>query len=132
MLMSRSRFAPVAASTSGVVPVSAFTKGTGRCPGPAAASRRPATAGGRQGSGRAARGASRRREASGWHWRRRGAPAVHSGDPGAVRLAGDATPHELAVAAPLVVAVVALGVLPWLLLDVTGPAVRLLLGGGAP
>jgi NADH-quinone oxidoreductase subunit M len=60
------------------------------------------------------------------------APAVDAADPGAVVLAGDATSHELAVASPLVVAVVALGVLPWLLLDVTGPAVRLLLGGGAP
>ena len=43
--------------------------------------------------------------------------------------AGDATPHELAVTAPLVVAVAVLGVLPWLLLNVTGPAVRALLGG---
>ena len=39
--------------------------------------------------------------------------------------AGDATPHELAVTAPLVVAVAALGVLPWLLLNVTGrPSAR--------
>ena len=58
------------------------------------------------------------------------APAVDEADPGAVPLAGDATPHELAVTGPLVVAVAALGVLPWLLLDVTGPAVRLLVGGG--
>jgi NADH-quinone oxidoreductase subunit M len=49
---------------------------------------------------------------------------------GPPRLARDATVHELAVAAPLVAATVALGVLPWLLLDVTGPAVRLLLSGG--
>ena len=55
---------------------------------------------------------------------------VDQADPGAVPLAGDATGHELAVAGPLVVAVTALGVLPWLLLDVTGPAVRLLVGGG--
>jgi hypothetical protein len=47
-----------------------------------------------------------------------------------VPLAGDATPHELAVAGPLVAAATVLGVLPWLLLDVTGPAVRLLVGGG--
>ena len=33
--------------------------------------------------------------------------------------------------APLVVASVALGVLPWLLLSLTGPAVRLLLEAGA-
>jgi NADH-quinone oxidoreductase subunit M len=58
------------------------------------------------------------------------APPVDEADPGAVALAGDATGHELAVAGPLVVAVAALGVLPWLLLDVTGPAVRLLVGGG--
>jgi NADH-quinone oxidoreductase subunit M len=40
---------------------------------------------------------------------------------------GDATRHELMVAAPLVLLTVALGILPWLLLDLTGPAVRLLL-----
>jgi NADH-quinone oxidoreductase subunit M len=48
---------------------------------------------------------------------------------------GDATAHEVGVTGPLVVAVAVLGVLPWLLLDVTGPAVRTLLGvlpGGAP
>jgi NADH-quinone oxidoreductase subunit M len=48
---------------------------------------------------------------------------------------GDATAHEVSVTGPLVVAVGVLGVLPWLLLDVTGPAVRALLGalgGGAP
>ena len=48
---------------------------------------------------------------------------------------GDATAHEVSVTGPLVVAVAVLGVLPWLLLDVTGPAVRALLGvlpGGAP
>lgn len=38
----------------------------------------------------------------------------------------DATAHELAVTAPLVVLTVALGVLPWLLLSVTAPAVGLL------
>jgi NADH-quinone oxidoreductase subunit M len=58
------------------------------------------------------------------------APVVDQTDPGAVPLAGDATAHELAVAGPLVAAVAVLGVLPWLLLDVTGPAVRLLVGGG--
>ncbi|MDQ1293973.1 MAG: NADH-quinone oxidoreductase subunit [Actinomycetota bacterium] len=42
----------------------------------------------------------------------------------------DATAHEVALAAPLVVATVALGLLPWLLLDITGDAVRLLLGVG--
>ena len=40
----------------------------------------------------------------------------------------DATGHEIAVTAPLVVGTVALGVLPWLLLSVTGPAVGLLVG----
>jgi NADH-quinone oxidoreductase subunit M len=48
---------------------------------------------------------------------------------------GDATLHEVAVTGPLVVAVGVLGVLPWLLLNVTGPAVRALLGtrsGGVP
>jgi NADH-quinone oxidoreductase subunit M len=52
----------------------------------------------------------------------------HGPRPAAPRVAGDATTHELAVAAPLVVFTVALGLLPWLLLGVTGPAVRLLLG----
>jgi NADH-quinone oxidoreductase subunit M len=42
---------------------------------------------------------------------------------------GDATPHELAVTGPLVLAAGVLGVLPWLLLDVTGPVVRSLLAG---
>jgi NADH-quinone oxidoreductase subunit M len=41
---------------------------------------------------------------------------------------GDATTHELTVTAPLVLAVGVLGVLPWLLLNVTGPVVRSLLG----
>jgi NADH:ubiquinone oxidoreductase subunit 4 (subunit M) len=45
---------------------------------------------------------------------------------------GDATTHEIAVAAPLVVATLALGLLPWLLLDVTAPVVRQLLIGGLP
>jgi NADH-quinone oxidoreductase subunit M len=46
---------------------------------------------------------------------------------------GDATSHELAVSGPLVLATVALGLLPWLLLDLTGPVVRQLLAlGGAP
>ena len=40
---------------------------------------------------------------------------------------GDATTHELLVASPLVILTVALGIMPWLLLDLTGPAVRLLL-----
>ena len=49
------------------------------------------------------------------------------------RTVRDATAHELAVAAPLVVGTVVLGVLPWVLLDVTGPTVRLLLlVGGLP
>jgi len=43
----------------------------------------------------------------------------------------DLTVAEGSVLAPLVVGCLALGVLPWLLLSVTGPAVRLLLGGGA-
>ena len=63
-----------------------------------------------------------------WHGQ---APAVGPAPiPRSVPLAGDATRHELAVTGPLVVAVAALGVLPWLLLDVTGPAVRLLVGWG--
>ena len=45
------------------------------------------------------------------------------------RTMGDATTHELTVTGPLVLAVGVLGVLPWLLLDVTGPAVRSLLAG---
>jgi len=50
------------------------------------------------------------------------------------RFMGDATRHEVAVAAPLVAATVLFGVLPGLLLDVTGPAVRVLLlvSGGTP
>jgi NADH:ubiquinone oxidoreductase subunit 4 (subunit M) len=65
-----------------------------------------------------------------WHGQ---APAVDEADPAAVPLVADVTRHELAVTGPLVVAVAALGVLPWLLLDVTGPAVRLLVsGGGGP
>ncbi len=38
---------------------------------------------------------------------------------------------ERLVAAPLVLATIVLGILPWLLLSVTGPAVRLLLGGAS-
>ncbi len=50
-----------------------------------------------------------------------------------VRTAGDLTRHELVVFGPLVLAIVALGVQPWLLLDLTGPVVRsLLAAGGAP
>jgi NADH-quinone oxidoreductase subunit M len=46
---------------------------------------------------------------------------------------GDVTTHETSVAMPLVALIGALGVLPWLLLDVTGPGVRLLLSrGGLP
>jgi NADH-quinone oxidoreductase subunit M len=68
-----------------------------------------------------------------WHGRAPGSGSTRdAADPGTVPLAGDATRLELAVAGPLVVAVTVLGVLPWLLLDVTGPAVRLLVGGGAP
>jgi NADH-quinone oxidoreductase subunit M len=52
----------------------------------------------------------------------------HGPRPATRRFIGDATTHELAVAAPLVVFTVALGLLPGLLLGVTGPAVRLLLG----
>lgn len=48
----------------------------------------------------------------------------------------DASGIEITVAAPLVAATVALGLLPWLLLDVTGSAVHLLVaastGGGIP
>jgi NADH-quinone oxidoreductase subunit M len=46
---------------------------------------------------------------------------------------GDASQHELVVTSPLVVVTALLGVLPWLLLDVTGPAVRVLVAAaGAP
>ncbi len=45
---------------------------------------------------------------------------------------GDVARHEVAVMAPLVVAVVGLGLMPWLLLDVVTPAVRLLVSAGAP
>jgi NADH-quinone oxidoreductase subunit M len=44
--------------------------------------------------------------------------------------AADASRLELLVTVPLVVATTVLGLLPWLLLDVTAPAVRLLLGLG--
>jgi NADH-quinone oxidoreductase subunit M len=59
-----------------------------------------------------------------WHGRRPTTP----------RFMGDATRHELVVAAPLVVLTVTLGLLPWVLLGVTGPAVRVLLAaaGGTP
>jgi NADH-quinone oxidoreductase subunit M len=57
------------------------------------------------------------------------APARRRGPVPPPATAGDATSHELAVASPLVAAVAVLGVLPWLLLNVTGPAVRSLLGG---
>ncbi len=57
--------------------------------------------------------------------RARGADDLDSGG-----LRVDATPVELLVTTPLVVATTALGVLPWLLLDVTEPAVRQVLGLG--
>jgi NADH-quinone oxidoreductase subunit M len=68
------------------------------------------------------------------------ARAVAASDPAiapvalAGRFIGDATRHEVAVAAPLVTATVVLGLLPWLLLNITGPAVRVLLlySGGTP
>jgi NADH-quinone oxidoreductase subunit M len=44
---------------------------------------------------------------------------------------GDVTRHEAVVWAPIVVAVLLLGLWPGLLLDVTAPAVRAVLGGGA-
>ena len=44
---------------------------------------------------------------------------------------GDLRRGEQVVLAPLVLAAVAFGVLPWLLLSLTGPAVRLLLEAGA-
>ncbi len=43
---------------------------------------------------------------------------------------GDATRHEVTVMMPLVVATAVLGLLPWLLLDLTGPTVDWLLGVG--
>ena len=56
-----------------------------------------------------------------WHGPADGGPAVP-----------DATAVEVAVMAPLVVTLVALGLLPWLLLSVTEPAVVLLFSGPAP
>jgi NADH-quinone oxidoreductase subunit M len=58
----------------------------------------------------------------------------HGPRPQVQRTMGDATAHELVVAAPLVVLTVTLGLLPWVLLGITGPAVRLLLvaSGGTP
>ena len=48
----------------------------------------------------------------------------------AVTVEEDLTGVEIAVAAPLVVAAVALGVMPWLLLSMSGPVVRAMLGVG--
>ena len=63
-------------------------------------------------------------------------PAAAAGPAAAaivVSTVGDATSHELAVAGPLVLATLALGLAPWLLLDLTGPVVRGLLAfTGAP
>ncbi len=59
-----------------------------------------------------------------WHGPRE--PRWSGGPMGTVTM-GDVTVHEIAVTAPLVVATLVLGLLPWLLLDVTGPAVRTLL-----
>lgn len=53
--------------------------------------------------------------ATGWH-----------GPPGSAARVEDVTGPELAVTAPLTVLTVVLGLLPWLLLSVTGPAVALL------
>jgi len=66
-----------------------------------------------------------------WHGDARpGAAVPGAAVPGAAGLHGpDMTVAEASVLAPLVVGCVALGVLPWLLLSVTGPAVRQLLGG---
>lgn len=58
-----------------------------------------------------------------------GAPAAPASLGGPGRFIGDATRHEVVVMMPLVVATVALGVLPAILLEVTGPAVRALLAG---
>jgi NADH-quinone oxidoreductase subunit M len=53
------------------------------------------------------------------------------GDPGsAPEPERDASGRELLVTVPLVVATTALGLLPWLLLNLTAPAVRLVLGLG--
>jgi NADH-quinone oxidoreductase subunit M len=76
-----------------------------------------------------------------WHGRRRdlesdstlqGAPGTgddHGASTPTGPLMGDATAHELAVTGPLVALTVVLGLLPWTVLNLTGPAVRLLLGG---
>ena len=60
-----------------------------------------------------------------WHGRRRDLEISTPTGP----LMGDATGHELAVIGPLVALTVALGLLPWTVLNLTGPAVRVLLGG---
>ncbi len=61
------------------------------------------------------------------------AAATSGGRHGAVAVSevADLDRGEQVVVAPLVVASVALGVLPWVLLSLTGPAVRLLLEAGA-
>ena len=61
-----------------------------------------------------------------WH-----GPAVEPAGPTATEGPHDLGRGEQVVLAPLVLAAVALGVLPWLLLSLTGPAVRLLLEAGA-
>ena len=61
-----------------------------------------------------------------WQGPARAPTPVGDGVPPPVTM-GDATPHELSVTGPLVLATGVLGILPWLLLDVTGPAVRSLL-----
>lgn len=60
-----------------------------------------------------------------------GQRAPAAGEAVAVSEVADLGAGEQVVLAPLVVASVALGVLPWLLLSLTGPAVRLLLQAGA-
>jgi NADH-quinone oxidoreductase subunit M len=71
-----------------------------------------------------------------WHGPARRATADLATGPDAVPsmgpFMGDATTHEIAVAAPLVVATLALGLAPWLLLDLTGTVVRQLLIGALP
>ena len=61
-----------------------------------------------------------------WH-----GPAEEPRDATAAVGTGDLRRGEQVVLAPLVLAAVAFGVLPWLLLSLTGPAVRLLLEAGA-
>jgi NADH-quinone oxidoreductase subunit M len=71
-----------------------------------------------------------------WHGPNADLAAAATADPLAAptRFVGDVSGHEVAVALPLVALTGVIGLLPWILLDITGPAVRSLLvvAGGTP